>query len=414
MYQIAAILSLFILFITNTANAQFSFKPLKNLDEYQFKNPLNYYVNGRYNRVEGPFLNLGLNYLPPTIDALKFYGSAGWGFKNQTDKHFRYSLGVRKDLLDDNRLRIGLEAFKRVESQDDWFIDDSENSFMSLFFREDYKDYYGVDGFKFYIEHQFEQQLFNTHTIRFELSRRTFDALRKNTNWSVFGGDRNFAQNPTVTGDIIVAGDEISAKLIGELDWRDHPVITTTGWYLSAIYEQTFEDFETNGLFVTAKRYQPTFGNQRLVLSAYAGSRHGSLAAQHLMHLGGVGSLRGYDDMEFSGNRMTMFNANYLFNGDLLTKVPLADVPYFGALWSKLSLGVFLDTGLAWKTDPDDNIFQSFDRFDNFKTDVGLSLLFFEGLFRMDIANRLDRSNDDFRITFRLEYLSYFLDLVKN
>lgn len=412
MFRIARILCI-LLFLLDSASAQFSFKQLENLEEYDFKNPLNYKISGRYNRVEGPFLDFTLNYLPPSVPNFKLTGSAGWGFKNQSDKRFRYSVGVRKDLLQDNRLRLGADVFKRVESQDDWFIDTPENSFMALFFREDYKDYYGVQGFKVFLEHRFEQQLFNTHTLRLEVSRRTYDALRKNTNWSIFGGDRDFAQNPTVPGSVIVEGDEISIKLIGELDWRDHPVITTSGWYALGIYEQTFEDFETNGLFLHIRRYQPTVGNQRLIFSAYAGSRHGSLAEQHLMDLGGIGSLRGYDDKEFTGNRMMMFNANYLFNGDLLGKVPFSNIPYLGALWSKLSLGLFIDSGLAWTTNPNDNIFQGFDRFDDFKTDVGFSLLFFEGLLRMDVAKRTDRSNDDFRLTFRLQYLSYFLNIIK-
>jgi len=408
------LLVLAFLLTSDYAIAQFSYRALENLEEYEFENPLTYRLSGRYNRVEGPFLNARLSYLPTAIANLQLFGTAGWGFKNQTDKRFRFSVGTRKDLLQDNRLRLGVEAFKRLESQDNWFIEDSENSFMALLFREDYKDYYGVHGFKMFVEHQFEQQLFNTHTIRFELSRRTYDALQKNTNWSVFGGDRNFASNPTRPSSTITEGDEISAKLIGELDWRDHPIITTTGWYFLGIYEQTFEDFETNALFLAAKHYQPTAGNQRLIVSAYAGSRHGSLAEQHLMDLGGLGSLRGFDDKEFTGNRMMMLNVNYLFNGDALSKIPLANVPYFGAFWSKLSLGLFLDTGLAWTTDPNDNIFQGFDRFDDFKTDVGISLLVFEGLLRMDIANRLDRSDDDFRITFRLEYLSYFLNVFRN
>jgi hypothetical protein len=134
-----------------------------------------------------------------------------------------------------------------------------------------------------------------------------------------------------------------------------------------------------------------------------------------MMSLGGIGSLRGFDDKEFWGNRLMMFNADYLFNGDLLQKIPLSEVPYFGAFWSNLSLGVFVDTGLAWLTDSDDNLFADWtSEMDNFKTDFGISFLFFEGILRLDIAKRTDRSNDDFRITLRAVYLNYFLEILKN
>ncbi|MCH8020540.1 hypothetical protein IH785_11825, partial [candidate division KSB1 bacterium] len=36
------------------------------------------------------------------------------------------------------------------------------------------------------------------------------------------------------------------------------------------------------------------------------------------------------------------------------------------------------------------------------QTNVGVSLLALEGVLRLDIAKRTDRSNDDYRITFRL------------
>jgi hypothetical protein len=76
----------------------------------------------------------------------------------------------------------------------------------------------------------------------------------------------------------------------------------------------------------------------------------------------------------------------------------------FGTLWAALSLGIFVDTGWAWATDPADGLVDGFGqlRFDNLQTDVGFSVLAFEGVARLDVAKRTDRSDDDFRVTFRL------------
>ncbi|MFQ5752791.1 MAG: hypothetical protein ACE5HI_12415, partial [bacterium] len=128
------------------------------------------------------------------------------------------------------------------------------------------------------------------------------------------------------------------------------------------------------------------------------------LAEQHTIDIGGIGSLRGFDDKEFSGNRMVMLNANYLFGGDVLQKFPVQNVPILGAIWTTLSFGLFLDTGWAWVANPNDSFFDGFGKltFDNLKTDVGFSIFVLEGVFRLDVAKRMDRSHDDFRVTFRL------------
>ena len=127
-----------------------------------------------------------------------------------------------------------------------------------------------------------------------------------------------------------------------------------------------------------------------------------TLFAQYSIDLGGIGSLRGFEGKEFTGNRMVMLNANYLFGGDILQKVPLQGIPFFGALWTALSLGVFVDTGWAWTTDElDAGLFSGFGDLD-LQTNVGVSLLALEGVLRLDLAKRTDRSNDDYRITFRL------------
>ena len=95
-----------------------------------------------------------------------------------------------------------------------------------------------------------------------------------------------------------------------------------------------FEDFETDGMFLTVKRQQPTLSNQRLFLRTLVGSRRGSLAEQHTIDLGGIGSLRGFDNKEFTGNRALTLSATYHFGGDVLQKIPLESIPWFGGLWS--------------------------------------------------------------------------------
>jgi outer membrane protein assembly factor BamA len=388
---------------------QFQFDKIEDRSGFYFEKPLKFYWTPRYNRVEGLFLNFGAKVRPPGLPGLQFYGDAGGGFWNEDDKQFRFTVGARQDFFEIKRLSFGAEIYKKIASADDWVVSELENSLAALLFREDYKDYYGAQGFKLYADHQFT----GNHILRLEVGRQKYDALKRNIDWSVFKGD--FDPNPKRGDAIIAEGHETSIRFIAALDWRDNPVFPLNGWYLEGIFEKTFDDFDTDGLFLTVKRYQQTWGNQRLLLRGMVGSRRGDilttaeggdvaafLIEQYAIDLGGIGSLRGFDDKEFSGNRMVMLNANYLFGGELLQKIPLQRIPLFGNLWTTLSLALFVDTGFAWRAESNAGLLSGFDDADNLKTDVGFSILVLEGVARFDVAKRTDRSRDDFRVTFRL------------
>ncbi len=379
-------------------HSQFSFDQIKD-DDFDLDKPVKFYWTPRHNRIEGLFANFGARVRPEFAERLQIYGDAGWGFWNESGKRFRVNAGIRKDFFDFNRLSIGLDVFKKLESEDDWIVGEVENSLSSFFFREGYKDSYGIKGIRLYADHKLAER----HTLRLEVERRTYESLKQNVDWSIFRGDVDL--NPKNGFSQIAKGDEIGVRLIAAFDWRDNPIFPLSGWYAQAIYEHTEEDFDTDGLFLTLKRYQQTVGNQRLLLRAMLGSRTGSTFEQHALDLGGLGNLRAYDDKEFIGNRLFMLNANYMFGGDILQKVPLQGIPYLGALWTTLSLGAFLDTGKAYAVDTDRSFLSGLDdAFDGLKTDFGLSLLVLDGVLRMDFAWRADSTpgKDDYRITFRL------------
>ncbi len=383
------------------AYSQFSFEPIKSDGEFEFQKPVQVYWTPRYNRVEGLFLNLGTKLRPEQFSRWFFYADAGWSFWNEpNDQRFRFNTGIRRDFADFDQLSIGVDAFRRLESRDSWLVGEVENSLAALLFRDDFKDYYGVTGIRVYAEKKFR----TTHAARIELTQKDYFPLARNIDWSVFGG--SFAENPRRSDQLIAIGGELGLRLTGALDWRDNPIFPLTGWYLQGTFEHTVDDFDTDGLFITLKRYQQTLANHRLVVRALLGSRSGSLATQHRMSLGGLGSLRAFDDKEFSGNRLFMLNANYFFGGDILQKIPLQNLPVAGAFWSTLSLGAFLDTGWVGLTDIDDGLLSGFDdlTLDNLETNVGVSVLVLDGMFRMDVARRTSSGpgRDDFRVTFRL------------
>lgn len=385
------------IFLCSSALAQFRFERVNGNDFIQRSKPVSFYSTSRFNRVEGMFLGLGVTFRPQRAPGLRLFGDVGYGFKNEEDKRVRWNAGGRKDFTAANRWSLGVTAFDQVYSQDQWFVSTLENSVAGVFLKEDFMDFVGRQGGVIYADYRFLQQ----HTVRAEVATYKYDILRKNTNWSLFGGDKQFPENsrPAVP---YAEGRENSFRLMAAFDWRDNPVFPIIGWYAEGIIEKTSDDFSTTGLFLTVKRHLPTWGEQKLQAKIMFGSRTGSFAYQHLMSLGGIGNLRGFREKEFVGNRFLFGSMNYTFGQALLRKIPLRFVP----LWDTLALGVFADAGLAWVADPADADAGLLDfggvGLNDVRSDVGFSLVVSEGLMRVDFAKRTDRSDDAWRVTFRI------------
>jgi outer membrane protein assembly factor BamA len=384
-------------FLCSSAIAQFKFERVNDGDFIQRPKRYSFYSTSRFNRVEGMFLGLGVTLRPKRAPDFRLFGDVGYGFKNEEDKRVRWNAGIRKDFAAVNRLSVGLTAFNQVYSQDQWFVSTLENSVAGFFLKEDFMDFVGRTGGVFYADYRFLLQ----HTVRAEIARYEYEILRKNTNWSLFGGEKKFPENarPLVP---YAEGWENAFRLMAAFDWRDNPVFPIIGWYAEGIIEKTTDDFSTTGLFLTVKRHQPTWGEQKLQAKILFGSRTGSFAYQHLMSLGGVGSLRGFREKEFVGNRFLFGTFNYTFGQELLRRIPLRFVP----LWDTLAFGVFADAGLAWPADPADKNAGLFDfggvSWEDLRSDAGFSIIVSEGLLRVDFAKRTDRSDDAWRVTFRI------------
>ena len=216
---------------------------------------------------------------------------------------------------------------------------------------------------------------------------------------TLFGGKKVFRVNPC-----IIPGNEMSIKLSLILDWRDSELFTISGWYFEGCYVTTNGDFDvvgkvnTDGLFLTGKRYQPTWGNQRFVAKAMLGLRKGSVLPQHLMWIGGVGSLRGLHDRIAVGQNFALLSFNYLFEGDLLQRVPLHFVPLFDTL----TMGLFFDIGNAWRpVAAKSNLFDGLNGFNPY-SDAGVSLVISDGVFRVDFSRRLNSIDHPWRVTIRM------------
>jgi len=319
------------------AHAQFGIEKLDR-ESYLYGSKFNIETKPRFNRVEGFFPHAGIKWRLPAVHATLF-ADGGYGFK--TEKA-RYEIGLHKFFMS-NRLILGFSLFDVTKTNDSRMISPIENSLAGVLLREDFYDYFEIAGWRILVD----REIWQRHTIRIEYAVYDYSDMATFSNFSgtLFGGNKVFRANPHFD-----TGNERSIKLSLILDWRDSELFTTKGWYFESIFEKTMADFgemgeiDTDGLFLTGKVYQSIWGNQRLVAKGMLGVRKGSVLPQHLMWIGGVGSLRGFRDRIAYGQNFALLSVNYFFGGDILQRLhcnsSLFTIPlHWLSLWIVETLG---------------------------------------------------------------------------
>lgn len=346
----------------------------------------------RYNRVEGLFLGVQVpknQWLENSRHHVKIYGHAGYGFKS---KRGLYQVGLERWIFDEFRFSVGIETHDMLDTEDKWVIPEMENSLAALFLREDFRDYYRRSGTSAYAI----QNITRHFRVKAGLRKDRFYSMTNKTNWSIFGGDKKFHQNPAV--------DELEFKSIFAhvgLDTRDHLLYPNEGWFINVNGEFARPEVNKNSnidfdrLTIDLRRYQPIGYGENLDFRFRLGTSRGLLPIQYLYDLGGISSLRGYDYKEFKdGDRMVLGNVEYRIYGSFFD---LFD-------FSELNIILFADAGWVWTARDNSALDKSFDyiRWDDMMTDVGVALSNYEGNVRVNFAQRLDDRDKPVVITFRI------------
>jgi len=212
------------------------------------------------------------------------------------------------------------------------------------------------------------------------------------THWSLFRKNSTFRDNPP-----IVPGKIGILELGIRYDGRRRVPRFLNSWYLFATLERGFREFAYNGLQMGFTRHQKTvWGNQAFIVQGRLAARSHT-SEQFLFDLGGLGTLRGYDIKEFSGNRMLMASIDYLFRGDIFRRIPIPAAHLFHVI-------LFADTGWTQTVPRSRSLVDGFQNANptNFKTDIGIALAITERLVRLNIARRLDRSFDYLTVSARI------------
>jgi len=341
----------------------------------------------RYNRVEGLFL--GARFANPDWEEdyyMHLYAEGGYGFKSDV---WRYNVGLERGFFNDHRLTMGVKAYDLTDSDDFWRIGLVENWLAALFIKEDFFDYYTRRGFTGYVS----QQIDNTLKFQLEYRTDTFESMKNNADWTVFGGSKEFRPNPQIN-----EGDLNSINFSARLDTRNSSYRLFQGWFVKFDMEYTSpdldSDFDYERYILDARCYLPLSRYDNLNMRLWLGSSRGSLPVQRGFYLGGIGTLRGLKYKEYAGTSMAMGNIEYVFDpGRILTGPP-------SWLLEDFKLAFFADAGVVDMVEVDD--FSDMLNDGDWMHDAGFGIMTQDEEFRVDFAWRTDVQGEPVRITFRL------------
>ncbi len=342
-----------------------------------------------YNRVDGLALGAEWRFDDPDFLLPSTWIRGGYALAAE---RWRFGVGLEQTIVSSPSLTIGGEYFRELASQDDWLLDDDENTVFVMLAKEDFKDYYEAEGGMVFVNFQPAATLKLTAGYRSE-ETRWLDAHRNL--WALFGGDKKLREN------FSTVEDPFRDTGIAHLDTRTNGYLSAvvdfdTGnpedrleygsWHVTGVAEWSTpdlsSDYDYRRYTLAARRYQPITSRSMILLRAMYGGSDGELPMHKRFFLGGLGTLRGYDHKEYAGHRFWMANAEYR------VRFP----------------GTDMAASLMWDVGRIDRAYDETE-FGEVKHSLGVAIHFGDDL-RVNVSKRLDRSFDnDPKIYVRFEHV---------
>jgi hypothetical protein len=284
---------------------------------------LAYVVGFRYNRVDGPAPTVGLcveRGEDPEPLILVAYTHAFSRERGLFEARIDEGLGARP------LVALGGRVYRRTASEDEWIVGEMENTLFALFARADYRDYYEAEGGRAHLGINPGRDF----GLRLEVRAEEQRPLRTRTRVSAFGKEDTFQPNPPIE-----RGNDRAWMLTARFGPAKLPPRGGTQGDLS--WERSGDpltsDFDYGRLRASAHTLQRLGPRLDFRARAFLGStREGALPPQKVWHLGGIGTLRGHEYKEFSGDQF------FLLNAEQYCRVRKKSVYLFA----------FLDCGAAW------------------------------------------------------------------
>ncbi len=258
----------------------------------------------RYNRQEGVYLQANLFIQSSYIRGATFYGGVGRSFHR--NKYYGV-LGLDQ-LFHDKQLELFVEGYSRAATADTWRFSDGANSLAAFFIHEDFLDWYYTEGFTAGANFRLPKLL--SLGMQYEDEDQSF--MNKVADWSMFGGDKEFRAGYQIEDGRDVAYN-YQVGIGGSYRWKedDHMTMlieyTHTSTTSKSDFDYTKDEFRLDSFVPFADEIGFHFS------ARYGGIIGDHFGPQQTFYLGGLGSLRGYNWKEFSGDHFLLVSSEIIF-----------------------------------------------------------------------------------------------------
>jgi hypothetical protein len=288
-----------------------------------------------YNRVEGLRLKYGINISNIPLKYSIFSINAGYGFK---DKRWKGDFAFLQHLDSERKIFVESNLYNSTSFEESRkIISTGSNTFTSLFYRGDYRDYYYKIGGNFGLGMKVNENL----AFKLSYVSQTEESAINHVNFGILDLNQQFRTNPE-----IIEG-ELRGIRTAVLFRTYNFDVNLSGEYTD---KQTLHsDFSYSFLKGNIRRsFRPTY-HSHLHFNIFGGISSGFLTPQRWFDFGGksflnyFGNLRGVDYKTFTGDKMAYSTIEYILNGSTFYDLGLKKK------WLK-AIKLTFWTGVGWSS----------------------------------------------------------------
>ncbi|NVM03103.1 MAG: hypothetical protein HWN67_12245 [Candidatus Helarchaeota archaeon] len=291
----------------------------------------------QYNRIEALHVGYKYKFAPARIKNFASSIEAGYGFE---DKKFKGEITFLKLFGKKKKFFVNSKIFDKLGFEEDTNnISNVKNTFSSLIFKADYRDFYRKNGVSLGLGYKFIDNLGAKISFISQEEKR----VEKNTDFSIFRRKHPFRVNPEIL-DGKYNGLELSFKYNTYRINAGSSIKYTDKEFLKSDFSYTLYRFWFDW------NYRTTYFS-RLFYHFNSGFSSGAVAPQRWFDFGGkvfgnyTGRLRGISYKYFTGDRFISSVLEYHLNGRVLKRIGMKRnfltvikfIFFQGVGWSELS-----------------------------------------------------------------------------
>jgi len=264
-----------------------------------------------YDRADGLYLGVGTDLPARNFIERRVQGYFGFGY-SLGSHYWQVFGGLSRDFLaQETPLRIGAEGHVITDTRDAWKMGNAENTAYALLDGIDTRDYFQRRGFSISAQQFISPRVALKAEYRWDKYRNS----KREIKWSLFGPEQPFLEVPPVQeGRMTSVVLSALADFMTRRTWND-PQFGAEAQLEFGSMEENFTEL------VADARLKVTAADDLLWVAVRArlGSVTGDAPSQKLFTIGGLGTLPGYPQNRYVGNRMLLVQTDLLLKpfGDL-------------------------------------------------------------------------------------------------